>query len=80
MKTLRLCKITALLIAIGLLAGCATIDFEQPKVYSTSITDAIDTALGKYAAYETAHHDGQSAFYPLNKGMDALGIRTCSIF
>lgn len=59
----------------GLLAGCATVSFEQPKSYSLAVTDTADTALGKYAAYETAQHDGQSGFYPLSQGMDALGIR-----
>jgi len=75
MTIYRIFKISTILIITGLLAGCATISFEQPKVHSIAITDAGDTALGKYAVYETAHHEGQSAFYPLNQGMDALGVR-----
>ena len=75
MTTFRLCKIPAILAFIGLLAGCATVSFEQPKSYSIAITDTDDTTLGKYAAYKTAQHDDQSGFYPLSQGMDALGIR-----
>ena len=75
MTTFKLCKILAIFILTGLLAGCATVSFEQPKTYSIAITDTADTPLGKYAAYKTAQLDGQSGFYPLSQGMDALGIR-----
>jgi putative cardiolipin synthase len=75
MATIKLCKISAIFILVGLLAGCATVSFEQPKSYSRAITDTADTPLGKYAAYQTAQLDGQSGFYPLKQGMDALGIR-----
>jgi putative cardiolipin synthase len=57
------------------MAGCASVSFDQPKTYSTVIGDTADTNFGQYAAYETAKHEGQSAFYPLNQGMDALGVR-----
>ena len=75
MTTFKRCKISAVLIFTGLLAGCATVSFDQPKSHSMVITDTADTPLGQYAAYETAQHDGQSAFYPLSQGMDALGVR-----
>ena len=75
MATIKLCKISAIFILAGLLAGCATVSFEQPKSHSRAITDTADTPLGKYASYETSQLDGQSGFYPLKQGMDALGIR-----
>ncbi len=75
MTTFKLFKFSAILVFTGLLAGCATVSFEQPKPYSIAITSTGDTALGKYAAHETAQHDGRSGFYPLRQGMDALGVR-----
>ena len=75
MMTFKLFKISAILVFTGLFAGCATVSFEQPKSYSTAIINTENTALGKYAAHEAAQHDGLSGFYPLNQGMDALGVR-----
>jgi ABC-type phosphate transport system substrate-binding protein len=57
--------ISAILVFSGLLAGCATVSFDQPKSYSTAITDTEDTPLGKYAARKTKQHNGLSSFYPL---------------
>jgi len=75
MTTFKIVKISAILVFIGLLAGCATVSFEQPKSYSIAIPSTEDTSLGRYAAYKTAQYDGRSGFYPLNEGMDALGVR-----
>ncbi len=75
MISFKRCKISAILVITGLLAGCATVSFEQPKSFSTAIINTENTVLGKFAARETAQHDGRSGFYPLNKGMDALGVR-----
>jgi putative cardiolipin synthase len=75
MTTFKLFKISAILVFTGLFAGCATLSFEQPKSYSTAIINTENTALGKYAAHETAQHDRRSGFYPLRQGMDALGVR-----
>jgi putative cardiolipin synthase len=68
-------KIAAAIIITGFITGCAAVSFDQPKTYSTVMAGTADTRLGQYAAYETAKHAGQSAFYPLNQGMDALGVR-----
>ena len=75
MTIIKRCKISAILVLALLLAGCATVSFDQPKSYSTAITDTGDTVLAKYAARETERHPGRSAFYPLDQGMDALGVR-----
>ncbi len=68
-------KLTAILVFSGLLVGCATVSFDQPKSYSTAISDTGDTPLGQYAAHQTKQHNGLSSFYPLDQGMDALGVR-----
>ncbi|WP_372683589.1 phospholipase D family protein [Desulfosarcina sp.] len=75
MTTRTFFKISVLLAFSGLVAGCATVSFEQPKSYSTAISDYNDTALGEYAATVAAHARGGSGFYPLDQGMDALGMR-----
>ena len=75
MISFKQCKISAILVITALLAGCATVSFEQPKSFSTAIINTENTVLGKFAARETSQHDGRSGFYPLNKGMDALGVR-----
>ena len=75
MTTFKRCRISAILVFAGLLSACATVSFDQPKSYSTAITDTDDTVLNQIAADKTAQHDGQSAFLPLDNGMDALGMR-----
>jgi putative cardiolipin synthase len=64
-----------LLVLAGFFSGCATVPLDQPKPYSTSITKVDDTALGKTAVDWSAANQGLSGFYPLNQGMDALGVR-----
>jgi putative cardiolipin synthase len=75
MTASKLRNLAAIFTFIGMLAGCATVSLEQPKSYSTAITDTDDTVLGQYAANKAAQHDNQSGFYPLIQGMDALGTR-----
>jgi putative cardiolipin synthase len=75
MTTFKICKISVMLVVAGLLAGCATVSFDQPKSYSIALTNTGDTRLGKAVADWTALHEGLSGFYPLTKGMDALGVR-----
>lgn len=75
MMTCTFFRISVLLAFSGLAAGCATVSFEQPKSYSTAISDYNETALGEYAATVAAHARGGSGFYPLDQGMDALGMR-----
>ena len=62
-------------IGVLLASGCATVSFKEHKTHTHAITDIQDTTLGRYAAAKTANLDGQSGFYPLSQGMDALGIR-----
>ena len=75
MSAQRHSGILLLLLAATLSAGCATMSFDQPKSYSEAIADTADTALGRAADGWSAQHDGLSGFFPLNAGMDALGVR-----
>ncbi|NOQ47106.1 MAG: phospholipase D family protein, partial [Desulfobulbaceae bacterium] len=75
MTVFRLCRIALLLLLIGLSGGCATVSFDQPKSHSIAFTDTGDTVLGKLVADWVALHQGLSGFYPLEGGMDALGVR-----
>lgn len=75
MTVFRRWMISLLLLAAGLMTGCATVSFDKPKSYSTVIIDTNDTSLSKAAADWVEAHDGLSGFYPLIQGMDALGVR-----
>ncbi len=75
MMVFRLCRIALLLLLIGLSGGCASVSFDQPKSHSIAFTDTDDTVLGKSVADWVALHQGLSGFYPLDGGMDALGVR-----
>jgi putative cardiolipin synthase len=58
-----------------LLAGCATAPFDFPREYSEAFAQTDDTSLGKDVAEWTAAHPGKTGYYPLIKGLDALGVR-----
>jgi len=68
-------RLLAVLVLAVLLTGCAAVSFDQPKSYSQAIPNPENTALGEYAALEVEASEGLSGFYPLNEGMDALGMR-----
>lgn len=75
MTVFRHWSISILLLAAGLMTGCATVSFDKSKSYSSVIIDTNDTYLGKTVADWVEAHDGLSGFYPLTQGMDALGVR-----
>ncbi len=66
--------LTPILIAL-VLASCASAPLDFPRQSSVAFDDTSDTFLGRQAAQWTADHHGKSGFYPLIKGLDALGIR-----
>ncbi len=68
-------KIAALVIAVAIVSGCATVSFDNPKTYSEVMTNTADTSLGRDVSRWLQAHDGLSGFYPLSQGMDALGVR-----
>ncbi len=71
----RLSRIVILLLLTAFFTGCATVDFDEPKPYSNTITDTADTRLGTRVSRWVEAHDGFSGFYPLSEGMDSLGAR-----
>ena len=64
-----------LVVMLVMLGGCATIDFERPKSITTAFNDTQDTYLGQHFAGLADAHPGQSGFYPLVDGVDALALR-----
>ncbi len=65
---------TAVLFTL-LIAGCATAPLDFPKDYSEAPVDTGETYLGKEVAKWSERHPGESGFYPLLSGIDALGAR-----
>lgn len=63
-------------VCLAALCGCASIDFDYPRLESTAIPDTADTSLGaKVALLKSAQTGGESGFYPLDDGIDALTAR-----
>ena len=58
-----------------LVTGCATAPLDFPKTESHALANTADTQLGVEVAEWVAVHPGESGFYPLTKGLDALGAR-----
>jgi putative cardiolipin synthase len=72
-STLVLVNATAIV-----LAGCASIDFDYPKVESTALeqADTSDTYLGQqFAEVVAAHPENESGFHVISDGKDALALR-----
>jgi putative cardiolipin synthase len=65
----------AFAICTGTLVGaCVGVDFERPKSYGPT-AEASDTQIGRRVAELGADHPGQSGFYVLSDGIEALGAR-----
>ena len=75
MAFIKFDKILVIFLIASLLSSCATVSFDQPKSFSTAITNPDDTSLGKAVAEWSDLHQSLSGFYPLIGGMDALGVR-----
>lgn len=57
-------------------AGCASLDFEQDRSASYALDDSSSTSLAQRVAVALpAIQSGQSAFYPMSDGVDALAAR-----
>lgn len=72
MRSLRILVLLALSVGVG---ACTHVPFDYPREQSFAITNRTDTALARDVADWVEAHDGQSGFYPLIHGMDALGAR-----
>ena len=68
----RRCYLIAL---IAILTACASVDFDSPKPVSTAVTDTGGTYLGKQLEGLAEQHPGESGFYLLGNGIDALAAR-----
>jgi len=69
-------RFTVLIAAVVLLAGCASIDFDYPRTESFALTETSETYLGQHLTDVVASKpEGQSGFYPLANGIDALAAR-----
>ena len=56
--------------------GCATIDFDYPRDASTAPSDTTQTYFGKeYTDLIESKPDGQSGFFQIEDGIDALAAR-----
>lgn len=62
-----------------LITACATAPLDFPKTESQALANTGDTHLGTVVAEWAAGHPGESGFYPLTKGLDALGARLALI-
>jgi len=71
----RLLRHSCLITVFAFLCGCATVDFDYPKPASNALTDTGDTYLGKELAGLADQHPGESGFYPMSDGIDALAAR-----
>ena len=68
--------LVSLLVALALSAGCASIDFDHPRVASTAVLDTSDTYLARsVATLSESACDGCSGFYPIGNGINAFGAR-----
>jgi cardiolipin synthase C len=67
------------LLAVGLLSSCAgrrtAAHFSYPKTPTTALEASPDTYLGQLVAPLSAAHPGQSGFYVLADGIEALAAR-----
>jgi len=58
-----------------LLGGCASVDFDYPKQESTAVVDTDDTRLGRGISPLPPQHPGESGFYLLGDGIEAIALR-----
>lgn len=62
-------------IVLVIVSGCTTVPFGEPKNESNYFTDTALTELGQWSALWVEAHDGDSGFYPLAAGTDAMAVR-----
>ncbi|MGI9331332.1 MAG: phospholipase D family protein [Gammaproteobacteria bacterium] len=67
-------------LALLVLGGCATVNFDYPKTESTYDRDTADTYLAKRVAPSVAEHPGESAFLMQSDGVEALAARVLGAF
>jgi cardiolipin synthase C len=70
--------IGALIVAVAMVSGCATLPpgSDYPKTASTAFAQSDDTTLGRNLAMQSARHPGLSGFHLFPRGLDGLLLRT----
>lgn len=67
-------RLTIILCSLSLV-GCASVDFDYPKVESHAYSNTTDTLLGREVAALGHIPDGQGGFHLLSDSIDALSTR-----
>ncbi len=62
-------------LAVLLVAGCASLPSEVPRTPSTALANTADTSLGKEVRADVAAHPGLSGILPLQVAEDAFAAR-----
>ena len=60
---------------VAALSACASVDFDAPKSVTHVLTDTGDTYLAQELEGVAEQHPGESGFYPMSDGIDALAAR-----
>jgi putative cardiolipin synthase len=67
---------TSVILALTLLSGCASIDFDYPRTESVAYTDTADSRIARSLANVVpGQPEGHAGFYPLADGIDAFSAR-----
>jgi putative cardiolipin synthase len=73
--SLIVAALSAPILAVAALSGCASLPTDYEKSESFAIRDSSQTALGKLLTPITEQHTDKSGFFPLASGSDALVAR-----
>ncbi len=68
-------RLASQLLLLALLSACATLPEDYPKKESFAVPASAETPLGISTTAWVSSHDGQSGFFPLHSGSDALAAR-----
>ena len=60
---------------VAALAACASVDFDYPKTESTAVDSSENTFANRQLSEIAAAHPGESGFWLLSDGIDALALR-----
>jgi putative cardiolipin synthase len=75
MKNISIATRIALLMALSLVAACATLPENVGRRETFAYPDTVDTLLGREISRQGAAHPGESAFHLLGNGLDAFVAR-----
>lgn len=67
--------LSAVVVALLVISGCATAPLDYPREVSTAVQDTSDTRQARNALGWLDGRVGANGFYPLDKGFDAFGAR-----